>query len=113
MDLIARICALPVQFKARGDVSVLQLVEESGYRNAPSELVAELVVRHLSEHPELIEAWFGYSEDKRTSSGWYLVQRSGDTFEIGYFPKGEQMLIKGRAQACAEFIVREVREIAG
>jgi hypothetical protein len=113
MDVIARICDLPVQFKTRENVSVLQLLEDSGYREAPSKLTAESVSKYLYGHPDLTEAWFAYSEDKRTSSGWYLVQRSGDAFEIGYIPKGERISIEGRVPACAEFIVREVRAIAG
>jgi hypothetical protein len=113
MDVIARICGLPAQFKARGDVSVSQLVEESGYLAAPADLTVESVSTYLREHPELIEAWFGYSEDKRTSSGWYVVERPRDTFEVGEYPKGDRISIAGRASACAEFIVREIRSIAG
>jgi len=88
-------------------------VDESGYRAAPGSLTVDAVSRYLHEHPALIEAWLAYSEDKRTSSGWYITQRSDDTFEIGYHPKGERIVIAGRASACAEFIVREVRSIAG
>jgi hypothetical protein len=118
MDMVARICEIPVQFKARGTVSrgtvsVTQLVDESGYRAAPASLTVDVVSMYLREHPDLIEAWLAYSEDKRASSGWFVTQRPGDTFEIGYHPKGERITVPGRAPACAEFIVREVRSIAG
>jgi len=113
VDVVARICGLPAQFKAHGTVSVLQLVDESGYRANPGSLTADAVSVYLREHPELIEAWLAYSEDKRTSSGWYVIQLSGDIFEIGDHPNGERLSVTGRAPACAEFIVREVRSIAG
>jgi len=38
VDVVARICGLPAQFKAHGTVSVLQLVDESGYRANPGSL---------------------------------------------------------------------------
>jgi hypothetical protein len=113
MDVVARICELPVQFKVRRTVSVVQLVNESGYLVAPAALTADAVSMYLRDHPELIEAWLAYSQDKRTSSGWYVTQRAADSFEIGYFPAGERITVAGRASACAEFIVREVRSIAG
>ena len=113
MDLIAKLCALPVHFKSRRDVSVDQLVGESGYHVDPEALSVEAVSAHLREHPELVEVWLAYSEDKRTSSGWYIVPGPGDTFEVAFYPEGERLSMKGRVHACAEFIVREVRSIAG
>jgi hypothetical protein len=113
MDIVAKICALPVQFKFRGNVSIVQLVAESGYHTDPDALSVAAVSAHLHENPDLIDAWLMYSEDKRTSSGWYVSQRSTGTFEIGYHPAGERISVSGRAPACAEFIVREVRSIAG
>ena len=32
-------------------------------------------------HPEVSESWFAYSEDKRTSGGWYLL-RSGEIGQV-------------------------------
>jgi len=113
MDVVAKICDLPVQFKVRGNVSVVDLVAASGYPAAPEALTVTAVSAYLREHPDLIEAWLTYSEDKRTSSGWYVSQRSSGTFEIGYHPQGERISVSDRATACAEFIVREVRSIAG
>jgi hypothetical protein len=113
MEVVAKICELPVEFKARGTVSIIQLVDESGYRSARAALTADVVSAYLRQHPHLIDAWLAYSEDKRTSSGWYVTQRSGDSFEIGYYPNGERISASGRVAACAEFIVREVGSIAG
>jgi hypothetical protein len=73
MDVVARICDLPVQFKARRTASVIQLVDESGYRADPGSLTVNAVSAHLDAHPDLVDAWLAYSEDKRTSSGWYVT----------------------------------------
>lgn len=111
-EIVARICAIPALFKALGNVSVAELVERSGYRVAAAELTVDAISSYLRERPDLIEAWLGYSEDKRTSSGWYIRQLSRDAFEIGWYPQGERIVVSGKAEACAEFIIREIRSIA-
>jgi hypothetical protein len=113
MDLVTRICRLPLEFKTRGNVSVIQLLDEFGYQASPTSLTVDAVSAVLRQSPELTDAWLGYSEDKRTSSGWYVMQREADSFEIGYHPGSERIVVRGRESACAEFIVREVRSIAG
>ena len=113
MDVVARICEIPVEFKARGDVSVLQLVRESGFGAQHATVTVDALGKYLRDKPDLIDAWFRYSEDKRTSSGWYILQRPDGQFEVAFFPKGQSLVTANRASACAEFVLREVRAIAG
>lgn len=112
MDVVTRVCELPLQFRIRGTVSVVDLVAESGYQSDPTVLTVDAVVGHLRAYPDLMDAWLAYSEDKRASSGWFIAQLSDDTFEVGYYPEGEHITVTGRALACAEFIVREIVAIA-
>ena len=112
MDIVARICEIPVEFKARGDVSVLQLIRESGFEAQHVTVTVDALCKYLRDKPALIDAWFGYSEDKRTSSGWYILQRPNGQFEVAFFPKGESLITANRASACAEFVLREIRAIA-
>lgn len=111
MDVVAHICEL-LGDRGRRRVPLLQLVNESGYRESPELLNVDSTASYLSEHEELIDPWLGYSLDKRTSRGWYIRRRAG-AFEIGYVPVGERetIAIEDRIRACAEFIVREVQEI--
>jgi len=113
MGLVADVCEIPARFQARGDVSIVSLVDEAGYRDAPADLKVEAVATYLAQHPALVDAWIGYSGDKRVSSGWYIIENSGQRFEVGYYPQGERLYFEDRDRACAEFIVREVRSIAG
>ena len=113
MNLVADICKIPARLEERGEVSVVTLLDESGYRSAPTDLNVEAVVAYLERHPPLIDAWIGYSTDKRVSSGWYIVEDSGERFVVGWYPQGERFFFEDRYRACAEFIVREVRSIAG
>lgn len=110
MDVVADVCEIPVRL-IRGDVSVWKLVDESGYRHSPMILSVEAVSSYLAQHPGLVDAWLGYSADKRTSSGWYIVEKSAGTFEVGDYPKGRREYFTDRDRACAEFIIREVRSI--
>jgi hypothetical protein len=113
LHVVAAICHLPVRFKVRNSASMLTLVEESGYRAAPDLLSVDVVSAYLAERPSLVDAWLKYSQDKRTSSGWYVTEQSTGTCEVGYYPNGERVSVYGRVPACAEFIVREVRAIGG
>ena len=110
MDVVADVCQIPVRLN-RGDVSVWKLVDESGYRDSPMILSVESVSSYLAQHPELVDAWLGYSADKRVSSGWYIVEKPAGTFEVGCYPKGRRESFTDRDRACAEFIIREVRSI--
>jgi hypothetical protein len=59
----------------------------------------------IDTHPELVEQWLAYSEDKRTSGGWYAL-RSG---EIGQALKPESRITYScMSEAVSEFVVREL-----
>ena len=110
MDVVADVCQIPVRLN-RGDGSVCKLVDESGYRDSPMILSLEAVSSYLAQHPGLVDAWLGYSADKRVSSGWYIVEKSAGTFEVGYYAQDKPEHFTDRDRACAEFIIREVRSI--
>jgi hypothetical protein len=55
----------------------------------------------IDTHPALIEEWLAYSEDKRTSAGWYVL-RSG---EIGQALKPESRITYScMSEAVSEFV---------
>jgi hypothetical protein len=59
----------------------------------------------LLDHPSLTEAWFAYSEDKRTSGGWYLLRSGG----IGRLSDPESHEhFESVDEAVAEYVVREL-----
>lgn len=110
--IVINVCEMPVQFRARCDVSMMQLVRESGLIESPEALTLGAVSDYLRQHEHLVEAWMMLSKDKRTSSGWYFVESSEVSFEVGYSPDGPRHFFCDRVQACAEFIVREANAIA-
>lgn len=59
----------------------------------------------LKVHREFAEQWFAYSEDKRTSGGWYLM-RSGEIGRAG--DPESQTRFDSLEEAVAEYVVREL-----
>jgi hypothetical protein len=106
--MIERVCAMPVEFHARGDISWTDLLQASGYLQSPETLTTDAVEAHLRKHPALIDAWTLYSLDKRYSPAWYLIEIHDSLLELGYYPDGPRLCFTDRFKACAEFIVRDL-----
>jgi len=111
-DVVVKVCSIPADFHRRGDVSVVYLLEESGYDAIRDAITVPILQQHLQAQPSLIDDWAGYSEDKRCSSGWYF----DDTcYSTGYFSaeagQSREQVFAERTQACAEFIKHELASI--
>ena len=85
-----------------------QLVEESGVR--ARKLRAEAFEPVLRRNPQLVGEWQRWSENKRTSSGWYLAIENGSPV-VGHMPDRSPQAYPDLASACAEFIAREIDAI--
>jgi hypothetical protein len=115
MDALAvRLCNLPREFRRVRTKSIVQLLREYGYFEQHGELTREAIVEVLESDPFLIEDWIGYSADKRTSSGWFLLPNG----RVGYLGRERhptnillQPVSNDLPSACAEFIIREVEDI--
>lgn len=59
----------------------------------------------IQGNPSLTEEWIAYSEDKRTSGGWYLTQ-GGEIGRVG-IPESRTQF-GSIEEAVAEFVVREL-----
>lgn len=108
--VISKLCRIPIAFHERGDVSVIQLLAEAGYVVNPHAVTTEAIENYLRAHPELVDAWLGYSEDQRCSPTYYLDIRSanspGTQCAVVYYDatirRSEPMA--DRFVACAVFI---------
>ena len=105
--LIASVCNLPREFRSVGTKSVITLLRETGYFDRHTEVSLDAIQAHLATQPELIDDWIMYSADKRTSSGWYLIEDG----TVGYYPGGPESSYEDIVTACAAFIIREVADI--
>lgn len=59
----------------------------------------------LEADPELLDTWFGYSADKRTDGGWYVLA-SGEIGQVVH-PDSRRRFVSPE-QAVAEYVVLEL-----
>ncbi|HQU37129.1 MAG TPA: hypothetical protein PLR65_11145, partial [Anaerolineales bacterium] len=112
--VIAKICSMPKNFRIRTGKSITQLFNETGYLKEPKIVSKEALIDYLKENPELIEEWENYSGDKHYSPNWYFLNNDPEWI-VGYAsaPSQEQKRVyQSRFEACAEFILHELEEIA-
>ena len=111
-DVVTKVCAVPSDLHQRGDVSVVRLLQESGYEAVRGAVSAPAIQQHLETHPHLIDEWAVYSNDKRRSSGWYF---DDSRYSTGHFSSAagrtREQVFSERSRACAEFIKHELDSI--
>jgi hypothetical protein len=111
-DRLDLICRIPESLPRH---SLRDLVAAVGYEEVRPALTRQDLTEHLARHPGLVLEWLRYSEDKRTSGGWYLLHPSTGWL-VGRLagPEQERELRFGTGpEACAEFILRELDSLAG
>jgi hypothetical protein len=91
----------------RGEgISLNHALRRADYVNVRKEFEAQDLVPYLRAAPELVEQWWMYSEDKRTSGGWWIIKESREVGGFA-FPDMTQRF-DSLEEAVAEFIVREL-----
>jgi hypothetical protein len=90
----------------RGDgVSIRDALKRVSYVGYRTTFKANNLLPLIAADPTLVEDWLAYSEDKRTSGGWYIL-RSG---EIGQVSRpASRTTYSTIEEALAEFVVREL-----
>lgn len=113
-NLIKSILSLPEKFHALGNASIYSLLKETGYFEIHRQINEAAILDELNKHPEYINHWLNWSDDKRTTSGWYFKQNENGKYVVGYFPTREeskQIEYSDSKEACAAFVKREIEEI--
>jgi len=72
-ERLLQILSVAHRTSMRGEgVSLSQALADTEYRAMRLHFDANNLRDVIDEHPELIDQWERYSEDKRTDGGWYL-----------------------------------------
>ena len=108
---IEDVCRMPVDYHSFRTVSARELISRSGYRDRWNSITVEMLADTLGRHPDWVDAWIKWSEDKRVSSGWYIARRE-DAFDVGHYPTGTPVRYTDPIEACATFVSHEVWSIA-
>jgi len=112
-EILASVILIPRKHYDFGNVSMYSLLASSGYLEFPEDISEEDILHALQLHPECIQDWRAYSEDKRTS-GWYLMEPSEGRFGVGFIPSTggngvDPLMYSDEARACAAFIKLEMK----
>ncbi|MEZ5989290.1 MAG: hypothetical protein R3F30_09245 [Planctomycetota bacterium] len=101
-----KILGIALESSSRGaGLSLRDAMEEARYAELREGFDAADLMPLIHVRPELVDQWVRYSEDKRTSGGWYLT-RDG---RVGQVSDLERSLRFGSVeQAVAEYVIREL-----
>jgi hypothetical protein len=114
-DMVAQVVTLPRRFHSLGNVSMFSLLEATGYLGLHDQISEEDIRAALARCTECIQEWVQYSEDKRTSSGWYVMENDEGCYEVGYVTergdRQRRVVYDKLVDACAAFVKREIENI--
>ncbi len=102
-DCIDKICNLPLTFK-QVDKSLNALLTETKFQFFYKEISIADIIQYLQIHPDLLDVWKQYSDDKRTSGGFYYHSKYIGSIDHITFDK----TFTSDTAACAEYILREI-----
>jgi len=105
-----RVSDVPAEIR-RSNRSLREVVHSSGYADLRGQFAPRELAAYLRARPEVIAQWVAYSEDKRTSDGWYLRP----PYSLGRIssepPPMHEVKHVDLAAACAAFIIAELGEV--
>jgi len=112
-----QIVTMPRRFHSLGNISIFSLLEETGYFELHDQISEGDIRTALLCWPECLQEWIQYSEDKRSSSGWYLTLDDEGLYETAYFDikavpnTTNRVEYESAVDACAAFIKHEIESI--
>lgn len=113
LDVIIKLINLPLDYSTKSK-SVRDLIRDSGYCKMHNLINEQDIEEVLNEHPDKIQEWMGYCEDRR-SSGWFFTQNSEDVYTVYYYPSSvekRERIFRQRYAACAYLIKNEAEDIS-
>jgi hypothetical protein len=113
-DTVIDLIHIPRKFEDFGNVSMYSLLRDSGYFEAHNQISESTIREALRAHPDMVDEWIRFSEDKRTNAGWYF-RPTDRGYQVGYFSRAQSCIksteYRDRTEACAVFIKNEIEEI--
>lgn len=109
-EVINRILSLPDKFQKLGNQTFDNLLKDSGYAEISGQIREDDILEAIKQHPEVVKSWFDWSENKRSSSGWF-IKEDKEKYVVSFFPDTEGKEItetKDIYKACACFIKKEI-----
>lgn len=103
---------IPEDFKS-SDHSILDLFRAANPNLSDRKMFVSVVVEARREDPNSTQEWIRYSEDKRTSSGPFILGEDAHDYRVGYYLDGYQDVtaFDDKATAVADFLYREAMSV--
>ena len=106
LDELLTILRIGHDTSMRGEgISLKQALSRVSYREVRRSFSAQDLIPLIQAHNELVMQWVMYSEDKRTSGGWYLTE-AGDIGQVN--DSSSTIHFESIEEAVAEYVVREL-----
>ena len=112
LDAVGAALSFPDDVNVRGrGFSIARQLHRIGYRQIRPFLTEALLEARLQARPNLLDSWVSYSNDKRTSGGWYIDHKD-DTWVVGRVATKSQPAVAetfpSGPRAVAVFVLREL-----
>ena len=110
-ESLMQILAIGHDTSMRGaGLSMREALARAAYSSHRGSLNVEDLLAVIKVDPRYVDQWCAYSEDKRTSTGWYLL-REGEVGEIGV--SASIACFESIEEATAIYVLRELDYWAG
>ncbi len=105
-----QIVDVPKKLFELGNISIITLLKETGYFERTYPVTEVDIFDAVNRNPASIDQWMQFSENKRTTNGWYFNRNGSNEYFVGLYPqKGIKPLKYDNAkEACANYILREI-----
>lgn len=115
-EYLKRICYLPKEFYRRGDVSIVELLNELDYATMRTLIDEKYLVSIIEQDPQIINDWSSWSSDKRVDKGWVFQGSEQLGWTVWYYSpestKAPAPTHKNGAEACAHYILADLDSVA-
>jgi hypothetical protein len=109
-EVVAVIGRMPSEFCRRSNVSMVQLLKESGYLSNVTAVTVQLLQEHFRSHADDLAAWVRKSEDNRSAPAWFITppndENRSSKWAVGYFPGNQLQHYEHGHEACAIYVMR-------
>jgi len=117
VDPVHQVLALPGLFRSRGDVSMVELLAGTTYRQEYANITEAELARGLRAAPGLARDWLQYAEDQRCSDCWFLSERADGGWKVGFLDRHGTVTATtshdSLEDACARFAKQKLERLRG
>lgn len=100
-------------FSQKRTVSIYDLLQQTGYSKVAENISEQDIYQELAKNPDFVDDWLVYSEDKRTTGGWYFKKGDKNKYLVGCVDETgvTETEYADKIKACAKFVKQELNVI--